>query len=661
MYQTLYRKYRPTTFSDVLSQPHITTTLKNQIVLGKTAHAYLFTGSRGTGKTTCARILAKTLNCQNPQNGDPCLECEACRLADENAMTDIIEIDAASNNGVDNVRGLREAAAFLPQTGKYRVYIIDEVHMMSVAAFNALLKILEEPPEHIKFILATTEIHKVPVTIVSRCQHFDFHRIKTEDIVTRLNYISEQENFKLDSSAKNLIAKLADGGMRDALSLLDQCASTGEDISGDDVLKIAGIANRSTLFDIVGCIAEKDFSQAISIVDRLYMQAKDMRRLCEEITEIFRDIMITKSVLQEGEKSIENFGSLLNCLDDNEKSKVVKIAEKFSLSQVLKILDCLHKTKLEFARAVSPLTTMEICLVNLCLKENGSVVDTENGQISEDMSAVYARISKLEYAIRNANMQAVYANKHTPNTNSKPPEPPKKPELQENLQNNSKPATPPKPPQKSDLKQEDLQENSKPIKSADPTEPVEQTNLKQENLQENSKPVEPANSTNQEGDFEELFNAEDLSNFNGTIDLGNISQTDGNFAENSDENSLDSLIEPQIKVWSEKHQTDVENGEYDLICKYETEKTKFDEEKSKLLATYFKGFEAYKNKQKNEIVVKLSAIWCLSLNNIIHPKDEKEESKNKRRDCMSIFREVFGSYYDQETIVNFEIKPKTTV
>ncbi|MBQ8377590.1 MAG: DNA polymerase III subunit gamma/tau, partial [Oscillospiraceae bacterium] len=225
MYQALYRKWRPMTFDDVVGQPHITSTLKNQIKNNKVAHAYLFTGSRGTGKTTCARIFAKTINCLNPKDGSPCLECEICKAADKGVLNDIIEIDAASNTGVDDIREIRDSAAFLPEICKYKVYIIDEVHMITPNAFNAFLKILEEPPAHVKFIFATTEDHKVLPTITSRCQGFKFNRIQTNDIVERLMYIASQENIQLDKNAASLVAKLSDGGMRDALSLLDQCAA----------------------------------------------------------------------------------------------------------------------------------------------------------------------------------------------------------------------------------------------------------------------------------------------------------------------------------------------------------------------------------------------------------------------------------------------------
>ena len=268
MYQALYRKWRPRTFDDVISQPHITTTLKNQIQSGKTAHAYLFTGSRGTGKTTCARIFAKAINCLHATDGNPCQQCEICRDAEAFSLSDIIEIDAASNNGVDDIRELRDGAVYTPERCKYKVYIIDEVHMLSQSAFNALLKIMEEPPAFVKFILATTEIHKVPATIVSRCQRFDFRRILPEDITARLLYIAGEEQLTLDAQAARLIARLSDGGMRDALSLLDQCAAYDSNITLDTVSAAAGIAGRDALFDLLDAMTQSDPAKAVRMPPR---------------------------------------------------------------------------------------------------------------------------------------------------------------------------------------------------------------------------------------------------------------------------------------------------------------------------------------------------------------------------------------------------------
>ena len=276
-YQALYRKYRPQTFDDVSGQMAVTQTLKTQIMTGKMSHAYLFTGSRGTGKTSCAKILAKAVNCLNPDHGNPCNVCEACKAIDSGSCMDVLEIDAASNNGVDNVRDLRDDAIYTPSQVKMRVYIIDEVHMLSISAFNALLKIIEEPPEHLLFILATTELHKVPATILSRCQRFSFRRIGQEDIAARLQYVAYQENIDLDDGAARVIARLADGGMRDGLSLLDQCASatTGE-LTAERVYACLGIAGERKCGEMMGYIAAHDTKNALELFNRLYTEGKDL-------------------------------------------------------------------------------------------------------------------------------------------------------------------------------------------------------------------------------------------------------------------------------------------------------------------------------------------------------------------------------------------------
>ena len=278
MYQALYRKWRPKTFDDGVGQEDITATLKNEVAAGKFSHAYLFTGSRGTGKTTCSKIVAKAVNCERPVDGNPCNECAACRGIDDGSVLDVVEIDAASNNGVDNIRQLREEAYFLPSVVKYRVYILDECHMLSQGAVNALLKILEEPPEHVVFILATTEIHKVLPTILSRCQRFDFHRIRSRVIADRLLYIAEQESFSLADDAALLIARLSDGGMRDALSLLDLCASFGTDITVQAVTQAAGLAGQSHLFEIADAAIARDPAAALLVVGRL---SRVVRRAAE--------------------------------------------------------------------------------------------------------------------------------------------------------------------------------------------------------------------------------------------------------------------------------------------------------------------------------------------------------------------------------------------
>ena len=253
-YQALYRKYRPQTFSDVVGQEHITETLKKELAEGKTVHAYLFTGTRGTGKTSCAKILAKAANCLNNNNGDPCLECESCLSIKDGENTDIVEIDAASNNSVDSIRELRDLISFAPSSSKYRVYIIDEVHMLTISAFNALLKTLEEPPQHVIFILATTEVHKLPATILSRCQRFDFRRIDNEKICERIQYIADKEGLTVTDDAATLIAAAADGGMRDALSILDLCASSSKNIDEATVESVCAMAGNDYLLELADCI-----------------------------------------------------------------------------------------------------------------------------------------------------------------------------------------------------------------------------------------------------------------------------------------------------------------------------------------------------------------------------------------------------------------------
>lgn len=383
MYKALYRKYRPLTFDDVVAQPHITQTLLNQLVNNKTAHAYLFTGSRGTGKTTCARIFAKAINCEHPINGNPCLKCDICRDADEGALSDIIEIDAASNNGIDDVRDLREGALYTPERCKYKVYIIDEVHMLSKDAFNALLKIMEEPPPHVKFILATTEIHKVLPTILSRCQRFDFHRIQPADIKKRLLYVAEKENIQLDDMAAELIAKTADGGMRDALSLLDQCIAFSEDVTEEVVANAAGIAGREYLFEIIDAVIGHDPSKAIAVIQKLYELSKDMQKLCDELIAQFRNIMMTKTVPQNTE--------LLACMP-GEIELIKKYAEALTIDDIFDKLNLLQDCNLRLSRVAAKRVEIEMCMIKLC-----SAPVSSNAAI--DNSEIYAKIDMLEQKI----------------------------------------------------------------------------------------------------------------------------------------------------------------------------------------------------------------------------------------------------------------------
>ena len=357
MYQVLYRKWRPQTFTEVYGQPAVTTALKNELRSGRLAHAYLFTGSRGTGKTSCAKILAKAVNCLHPQDGDPCNECDNCRGIDAGTILDVVEIDAASNNGVDNIRDLREEVNFAPAVAKYRVYIIDEVHMLSTGAFNALLKTLEEPPEHVLFILATTEVHKLPATILSRCQRFDFGRIPAADIASRLHYVAEQEQFTLADDAALLIARLADGGLRDALSLLDQCLSRSRDITAQTVVDATGMAGREHLFRLARAVREHDGTTALTLLGSLYDSSKDMERLCVEMIEFYRNLMIVKSVRQSED---------LVAVSPAELQELHSEAETLTLGAVLHILDVLQGTLDRLKGGVSRRVEMETTLLRLC-------------------------------------------------------------------------------------------------------------------------------------------------------------------------------------------------------------------------------------------------------------------------------------------------------
>ena len=391
MYKALYRKWRPMTFDDVISQEYTTEALKNQIISGKTAHAYLFTGSRGTGKTTCARILAKAVNCRNMKNGNPCLECDICRDADSGALTDIVEIDAASNNGVDNIRDLRDAAVYTPERGAFKIYIIDEVHMLSAGAFNALLKIMEEPPPYVKFILATTEIHKVPATIVSRCQRYDFRRIKPEDIAKRISYIAQQEDIALTEDGAAMIARLADGGMRDAVSLLDQCSVCAETIDAEAVSNAAGIAGRDYLYDMLDAVSASDTAKALSITASLYDMSKDLSRLCEELIMQLRNVMLLKA-------SPDNAEKLIVCMPD-EMERLKAVAEKSELPEVMDRLSALQDCRERMQSAMNKRVEFEMSLIRLC----GNIKNTAPGI---DNSEIYDKIKQLENKLSSAQRAA---------------------------------------------------------------------------------------------------------------------------------------------------------------------------------------------------------------------------------------------------------------
>ena len=379
MYRVLYRKWRPQTFRDVAGQPHITDTLMNEVRENRLAHAYLFTGSRGTGKTSCAKILSKAINCLNPENGNPCNECEICRGIDNGSILDVVEIDAASNRGIDDIRALREESAFSPAQAKFRVYIIDEVHMLTIEAFNALLKTLEEPPEHIVFILATTEVQKLPSTILSRCQRFDFRRISVTAITERLKYVAEKENVEIDETAAMLIARIADGGMRDALSIFDRCLSISEKVDTSVVSDAAGIMSKDYLFALSNAFRKKDTSTALSIIDELHSSSCDTERLCVELTNHFRSLLIIKSV-----KRPED---ILVCTNE-ELEELKKLAAQFTVEEILNIMNVLSSALASIKATQNRRIETEMAIIKICSPE-----------ASSDVSALLARIADLENKI----------------------------------------------------------------------------------------------------------------------------------------------------------------------------------------------------------------------------------------------------------------------
>ena len=380
MYQALYRKWRPKTFDDVAGQEHITTTLRNELKNDRISHAYLFTGSRGTGKTTCAKILAKAVNCLDPKDGSPCGECEICREIDNGTSIDVFEMDAASNRKIDDIRGIIDEVQGAPYKCRYKVYIIDEVHMLTAESFNALLKILEEPPRHVIFILATTEVHKIMLTIQSRCQRFDFHRIPPSYIADRQLYVANQENITLDDSAAMLIASVSDGAMRDALSLLDRCIAISRDVDSEVVRTAAGLADKGYLYDLASCVINKNTSRALGIIDKLYGEAKDMPLLCDELISHFRALMLIKSV--SNPRDIVVF-------TDSEYEQSVTQADYLSLADIVFYMDVLSRAYQRMGKGTGDRTELEMAVVKLCSPE----LDVTNESIA-------ARITALEQALR---------------------------------------------------------------------------------------------------------------------------------------------------------------------------------------------------------------------------------------------------------------------
>ena len=391
MYQALYRKWRPQTFDQVVGQQHITETLKNQVRTGRLSHAYLFIGTRGTGKTTCARILAKAVNCEHPVDGNPCGVCPACRGISDGSVLDVVELDAASNNGVDNVRALREEAVFTPASVRKRVYIIDEVHMLSASAFNALLKILEEPPEHLMFILATTELQKVPATILSRCQRHSFRRIDTPDIAEYLEYIAKQESFKLSHEAAELIARLADGGVRDALSLLDQCSASAT-IDLEAVYSAMGLAGNRRTAQLMSSILDHDTDKTLRDFNSMWMDGKDPATLLTELSGLLRDTLMTH-VAPKGARSLISGG-----YDD---TTLGELSGRMTTEEIICAMETVQKYTASMRESTSPKTTAELCLVSLC-----------DNTMGESIAELRARISRLELQISSGSFTPVREDKH---------------------------------------------------------------------------------------------------------------------------------------------------------------------------------------------------------------------------------------------------------
>lgn len=379
MYQALYRKWRPLRFADVIGQKHITDTLRAELCAGRLSHAYLFTGTRGTGKTTCAKILARAVNCQNPQQGDPCNECPACRGILDGSILDVVEIDAASNNGVDNIRDIRDQVQYTPANVAKRVYIIDEVHMLSPGAFNALLKTLEEPPPHVLFILATTEIHKVPATILSRCQRFDFRRIAPQDIAERLQAVAKEEAIDLTADGAQMIARLADGAMRDALSILDRTC-TGQTIDAQSVAQSVGILGGERTAELMECIIKQQLAQAAAIIDECYTSGRELGAVLEQLLSFIRDILLVKSAKSD-------ITALLNPAYTLQTiQSTAKLCDAGTLIAYTRILqECLQRMRNAANRRVEA----ELCMIRLCTLS------------AQDYDSLDERVGALEHTLQN--------------------------------------------------------------------------------------------------------------------------------------------------------------------------------------------------------------------------------------------------------------------
>lgn len=376
-YTALYRKFRPITFSEIVGQEHITKTLRNQIIAGRVGHAYLFNGGRGTGKTSAAKILARAINCLNPKDGEPCNECEICKGAINGSLTDIVEMDAASNNSVEDIRSIREEVNFLPTKAKYRVYIIDEVHMLSTGAFNALLKTLEEPPEHVKFILATTEPQKLPATILSRCQRFDFKKISNENIIKRLNIVCEKSNIEITKEALNIIAVLSEGAMRDALSILERCIQDGENKIDEDKIKdLVGIPKITYIHQLTESILEYDVDKALANIDEVLEDGKDINNLLWELIKYVKDILVYKA------------SNKLELYSEEELNKIKIISEKVSKEKLVDIIYQLSNLENDIKWSTQKTIMFQAGIIKLCSKQ------------AETSSNLEERLDKIEKYLR---------------------------------------------------------------------------------------------------------------------------------------------------------------------------------------------------------------------------------------------------------------------
>ena len=386
-YTALYRKFRPQTFEEMVGQEHITRTLRNQIMANRVGHAYLFNGGRGTGKTTSAKVLARAINCLNPKDGEPCNECEICKAALNGSLTDIVEMDAASNNSVEDIRSIREEVNFLPTKAKYRVYIIDEVHMLSQGAFNALLKTLEEPPEHVKFILATTEPQKLPATILSRCQRFDFKRISNEDIIKRLEIVCKESNIEITKQALNIIASLSEGAMRDALSILERCVQDGENnIDEDKIKELVGIPKITYIHSISEAIIEYNIDEAMDAITKVLDEGKDLNNLLWEIIKYIKDILMVKT------------GQKLTIYNETDFENLKKLSENVSKERSIRLISELSRLENDMKSSTQRLIIFQAGIIRLCDKEISSISNNTNS--NDGNGEIYARLEKIENYLR---------------------------------------------------------------------------------------------------------------------------------------------------------------------------------------------------------------------------------------------------------------------